>query len=84
MVMKVVFAVDRIEDGKYVLVSSSKQGHRVIWPIEAMPTALDEGDIISVTIKVEAVQEKSTKDFISKLTKELLARSAEENEEGLD
>lgn len=72
--MKAKFSVDRIEEGKYVLVSDIDPSHVVVWPTGAMPVELHEGDIVSFDLTVDEGGKKEAEEKVMRLIDELLDR----------
>lgn len=73
--MKVRFSVDRIEEGSYVLIGSENPAHVVIWPIDAMPEILSEGDIITLNVEVDRIGRIEEERKLKELIESLLAHS---------
>ena len=73
--MKVRFAVDRIEEGRYVLVGGDDPAHIVVWPVEAMPEILSEGDIVTLTVEVDRLGRLEEERKLKELIESLLSRS---------
>lgn len=73
--MKVRFAVDRIEEGSYVLVGNDDPAHIVVWPVEAMPEILSEGDMVTLTVEVDRLGRLEEEHKLKELIESLLSRS---------
>lgn len=80
--MKAKFSVDRIEDGKYVLVSYSDPAKQVVWPSDAMPAQLREGDIVNFDIEVDEAGRKEAEQEVRRLIEELLSRPSPKKSAG--
>ena len=78
--MKAKFSVDRIEEGKYVLVSDIDPAHQVVWPAGAMPVELHEGDIVSFDVEVDEGGKKEAEEKVMRLIDELLDRPMPESD----
>lgn len=73
--MKVRFSVDRIEEGSYVLVGSDDPAQTVVWPVEAMPEILSEGDVVTLTVEVDRLGRIEEERKLKELIESLLSRS---------
>lgn len=72
--MKTKFAVDRIEDDRYVLIGAQAPSCPLLWPKAAMPLELKEGDIIDITVEKDETARSREEDCMRSLIDELLSR----------
>lgn len=67
--------LDRVEDGKGVVLLGEEEREAVDFPMSFLPEGAKEGDILSFKIKLESRRTKEAKEKVKEMIKKLSATS---------
>ncbi|MGE5592384.1 MAG: DUF3006 domain-containing protein, partial [Betaproteobacteria bacterium] len=66
--------LDRIEDGKAVLLVRESEADVIIWPVRALPEGVREGMILKVRIELDEEATQAAKERVEDLIKKLVSK----------
>ncbi|HNZ08389.1 MAG TPA: DUF3006 family protein [Bacillota bacterium] len=73
--MRAIFAIDRMEDKKCVIIDCADPSISAVWPLEALPEGAAEGDLLVFTIDLDKSGRKEEEQKVKGIIKDLLERS---------
>ncbi|AZR72276.1 hypothetical protein BBF96_02000 [Anoxybacter fermentans] len=75
--MRIRAVVDQIEAGKALLLISSNERGKIIWPVKHLPEEIKEGDIVYINIEIDHEETKKIKEKAQDRLARLLKRTQE-------
>ncbi|MGE5588079.1 MAG: DUF3006 domain-containing protein [Clostridia bacterium] len=74
--MEIRVTVDRIEEGKAVLLVSGQEVEAILWPVQALPEGVREGTALRIFIHPDEEATQAAKARVENLLKKLVAKDS--------
>lgn len=72
--MRLTVVLDRIEEGKAVLLCCPDEREKLIWPVELLPEGTMEGDILTFEISKDEFATAKSRERVANLLEKLVKR----------
>lgn len=73
-IMEIRVTVDRIEEGKAVLLVRESETDAILWPVQALPEGVREGMILKIRVEPDEEATQAAKERVENLLKKLVSK----------
>lgn len=73
-IMEIRVTVDRIEEGKAVLLVRESETGAILWPVQALPEGVREGMILKIRVEPDEDATQAAKERVENLLKKLVSK----------
>lgn len=73
-IMEIRVTVDRIEEGKAVLLVRESETDAILWPMRALPEGVREGMILKIRVEPDEEATQAAKKRVENLLKKLVSK----------